>query len=142
MKRVSQGPKLFSILSLMAFDLVSMTTLFAQANTAEELLMEPFAGPDSLKYKYEDSAARAVGAVTTSCDPIWDGALFGILPGVAIAGFPSITGAGCGDNDSCAPRVIKGAVIGAAIGTLLDYTQCHRQEAGKASAVREEGEIW
>lgn len=64
-----------------------------------------------------------------SCDAIWDGSLFGILPGVFVGAMFTL-GEGCGGSarDGCQKYFLGGAALGAALGAVLDWSRCNREQ--------------
>lgn len=64
------------------------------------------------------------------CDPVWDGPLFGVLPGIAVATF-QVAFSFCGEtaDDDCGSRIIFGGIAGAGAGLLLDKLHCAEKNA-------------
>ncbi|MGH7567062.1 MAG: hypothetical protein ACREK2_09555 [Gemmatimonadota bacterium] len=72
------------------------------------------------------------------CDPIWDGPLFGVLPGIAVSTFV-VAFSFCGEtaDDDCGSRIIFGGIAGAGAGLLLDKLHCAGKEAPSEEAPNE-----
>ena len=107
-------------------ELMSIPSTYGQGSSRSQLLAEPLLWEPV----FGDSTRKgnlAEGVVVVECDPIWDGGVFGVLPGIALGGMFGITGI-CGEHDSCAPYLLIGAVAGAGIGALLDSMSCHAEQ--------------
>ena len=80
--------------------------------------------------KAQDSPEVPEPARGKECDPVWDGPLFGVLPGIAVSTF-AVAFSFCGEtaDDDCGSRIVFGGIAGAGAGLLLDKLHCAEKSA-------------
>jgi hypothetical protein len=63
--------------------------------------------------------------ISKRCDPLWDGALFGILPGVLVAFIYADVRSAASERETPVEKAVAtGAVLGALVGLVVDRAAC------------------
>lgn len=73
----------------------------------------------------EDAPIRTSDKI---CDPVWDGALFGILPGVFVGMLHAVYRPDTSNPGSGVGSIALGAAGGAAVGAVMDELNCAQPE--------------